>query len=83
MATFYFLTRFCTLNFTFETITLVREFIISDRETEYMKLFRKSFHRLLTHQPKRHLETTVSTGHHLPLKNKKHILKNLFYLQNT
>lgn len=55
-----FLTRFCTLSFTFEITASVGDFNISDKETIYMKLFIKSFHRLTTHQPKRHLETIVS-----------------------
>lgn len=67
-----FLTRFCTPNFTLEIIISVGEFIISDRGTEYMKLFRKSFHGLATHQPKRDLETMVCPGLSLILETEKY-----------
>lgn len=49
MATFFFLKRLYTLNFTLEIITSVGEFVISDRETKYIRVFRKSLHRLTTY----------------------------------
>lgn len=73
MATFHFLTRFGTLNFTFE-ITSVRQFITSDRRTEYC-LENLSIDWLLI-SLKSILKLLFLIGCHLPLKNRKYIFKN-------